>query len=84
MKDYLFILSESKKEVQEIQQTNPIYIIYDNYLQKYYGETVKENEDFIPMDLGDKIIIVYSIEDIDEDSTENIFDTMQDMLYMRA
>ena len=84
MKDYLFILSESKKEVQEIQQTNPIYIIYDNYLQKYYGETVEDNEDFIPMDLGDKIIIVYAVDKIDEDFTENIFDTMQDMLYMRA
>ncbi len=84
MKNYLFILSNAEKTMQVISSDNIYYKLYNNYLQKYYGETIEENEDFIPMQLGDKIIIVYSIEDIDEEFTENIYDVMQDMLYIRA
>lgn len=84
MRNYLFELTETKREVQEIEQNNPLYIRYDNYLKQGYFTTVDDNEDFIPMDLGNKIIIVYAIEDMNEEFDENIFDVMQDMLYMRA
>lgn len=84
MKNYLLILSNEEKTMQVISSNNSYYKLYDSYLQKYYGETVEDNEDFIPMQLGDKIIIVYAIEDMDEEFAEDIFDVMQDMLYIRA
>lgn len=84
MKNYLFTLTETKREVQEIEQNNPLYIRYDNYLKQEYFTTIEDNEDFISMQMGDKIIIVFKIENVDEEFAENIFDVMQDQLYMRA
>ena len=85
MKNYLFNLSNNEERtVKEISNDNSYYKLYDKYLDMFYGETIETNSDFIPFDIGDKIIIVQQIEDIDDEFTENIFDVMQDMLYMRA
>jgi len=84
MKNYLFILSESKKEVKEIQQDNPFYIKYNNYLLTRYFTDIEDNEDFIPMDSGEEIIMVLDLPEDNDVEDEDVFEVMQDMLYMRA
>lgn len=74
-----------KQEVQTIKPDNKYYAAYNIYLDQYYGTSIEENEDFIPMDSGEEIIMILNLpEDGDEVEDEDVFEVMQDMLYMRA
>lgn len=84
MKNYLFTLTEIKREVQEIEQNHPLYIRYDKYLKQEYFTTIEDNEDFIPMDSGEEIIMVLDLPEDNDVEDEDVFEVMQDMLYMRA
>ena len=85
MKNYLFELSNrEERTVKEISNDNSYYKLYDKYLDMFYGETIETNCDFIPLDIGDKIIIVQQMEEIDEEFKENIFEVIQDILYIRV
>lgn len=74
-----------KQEVQTITPDNKYYIVYNTNLYQNYGTSIEENEDFIPMETIREIILILDLpEDGEEVEDEDVFEVMQDMLYMRA
>lgn len=85
MINHLFVLNTTEKFMTTISSDNTYYIRYNNYLQQYYEETIESNEDFIPMDIDGTIILILARYKSDDPiEAEDVFEVMQDKLYIRV
>lgn len=82
---YLFNVSEKNdvldKRFSRVKKDNIDYIAYNKFLEKVYGDTIEENEDYIPYSMGQKVIMILNEEQFNVTELENVFEVLTDTLY---
>ena len=71
-----------EKQYKQINSTDLEYIMYNRFLEKYYGSNIKENEDYIAYVNKNTAIMILDDELFKENDLENVFEILYDNLYM--
>lgn len=86
-KYYLFKVRIMGKDIEQvykqIDNDNIEYIAYNQFLIKYYGTTIVENEDYIAYTNKDTAIIILNEESFDKYELGDVFDILYDSLYSK-
>lgn len=72
----------TEKKYEQIKNENVEYIIYNEFLNKYYGTSIKYNEDYIAYVNEQTAIMILSEDCFNHNELEDVFEILYDNLYM--